>query len=654
MLAKFTITIALLGLAAAIALAGAQARASEVRLTVSPDKTGPAISPYVYGQFIEHLGRCIRQGIWAEMLRDRKFLQEPGKSWQVVKPEGAALEAYLDPAAGYAGDHGMVLWLRSPANGRCGIEQGGLGVVSGKEYVGYAILAHAAAPSPVEVRLQWGEGPDAGQTVRLEPGSTYRKLEFRFKAGRTTDDARLSVALTAPGQLWIGCLSLMPADNVGGMRPDTLALIRQIASPITRWPGGNFVSGYNWRDGIGDRDRRPPRWERAWSDIEDNDFGLDEFLAYCREVKTEPYICVNAGLGSATDAADQVEYANGSVRTAMGALRAANGNPKPYGVVWWGVGNEMFGDWQLGNVPVERYADRHNAFVAAMRARDPKIKIIAVGAPGPWNDGVVERCAASMDLLSGHHYSGRGFRLPMSDEDRAKYAAAFPTYSASVAAGIRGIVEDFRKRLSPEKPALQKIKLAIDEWGIVRDWNPQPDGMGVGAFEHYYCLGDAIAAARGMHEILRNADIVEMANWAQLVNVIATIKTSRTEAVMDPVGYVLSLYEGNLQGTLLPVEAPEGSPLDVVGAKDPKTGDIAVAIVNYSLTEDITVNLEIPSAAERSALVWRIQGRSFADTNIPGRPEAVRLRPTRGTILPGAVEAPRHSITVVRYAAGKR
>jgi alpha-N-arabinofuranosidase len=527
-------------------------------------------------------------------------------------------------------------------------------VVSGKEYIGYAMIAQTASKAPVEVTLRWGDAPNEAQTVRLEPGPTYRKMDFRFKAGRSTDDASLSITLTAPGCVWLGCLSLMPANNLRGMRPDTLDLIKQIAPTIVRWPGGNFVSGYNWRDGIGERDRRPPRWERAWNDIEDNDFGLDEFMDFCREVKTEPHICVNTGLGGARDAAEEVEYANGSVRTPMGSLRAANGHARPYGVVWWGVGNEMFGDWQLGHVPVERYADRHNAFVAAMRERDPGIKIIAVGAPGPWNDVILGRCAGSMDLLSGHHYSSRDLRMPLSEQDLKTYAERFPAYSASVAEGVRNIVNDFRRRLGKGNKGTDRIRLAVDEWGIVRDWNPAPDGPGIGSFEHYYCLGDAIAAARGINEILRNADVIEMANWAQLVNVIAAIKTSRTDVAMDPVGYMLAVYGGNLRGMLVPVEGPANVPLDVVAARDPATGELAVAIVNYSLTEDMRVELVIPAGVERSSLVWQIHGRSFADTNVPGQPEKVTLRPTRVIILPGTFDAPRHSITVVRYSTGKK
>lgn len=639
---------------ALVAAGAVMAQMRDVKVTVDPTKPGAAISPYIYGQFIEHLGRCIRQGIWAEMLRDRKFLQEPGKSWEVVKADGADFDVFLDPAAAYAGDHGMALWLKGAASGPCGIRQSGLGVVAGKEYVGYAYIAHAATPSPVDVRLQWGDGPDAGQTIRLEPGRTYRQLAFRFKAGATADNATLSITMTAPGNLWIGCVSLMPADNVRGMRPDTLALIKQIAPPITRWPGGNFVSGYNWKDGIGPRDRRPPRWERAWSDIEDNDFGLDEFMAFCREVKTEPYICVNAGLGSAADAAEQVQYANGSEKSQWGAVRAANGNPKPYGVVWWGIGNEMYGDWQLGNVPAERYAYRHNAFAASMRAEDPRIKIIAVGAPGRWNDVLLGTCAASMDLLSGHHYSGRGFRLPMSDDDAARYAERFPSYSASVAEGVRGLVNDFRKRLGQGNAAVDKVRLAIDEWGIVRDWNGTPDGPGIGAFEHYYCLGDALAVARGMNELLRSADVVAMANWAQLVNVIATIKTSRTAAVMDPAGYVLAVYGGNLRGNILPVDVPKDVPLDSVASYEPAGKTLGIALVNHSLTEDLRVQLDVPGLGIRTAQAWTLTARHLTDTNVPGESERVTLRSLRGVALPGVVDVPRHSLVVLRYTGDIR
>ncbi|MBM4030684.1 MAG: hypothetical protein FJ291_02740 [Planctomycetes bacterium] len=635
----------------ALLIAGASvgaAGAAEISLDTA--KPGPALSPYLYGQFIEHLGRCIRDGIWAEKLKDRKFLLEPGKSWQVAKPEGAAFEAFHDAAGAYCGDKCLALWLREAKGGPCGIRQGGIGLLAGKEYVGYAVLANIGESAQIEVRLAWGSGAEDGQSVVLDKvGRTYARFPLRFKAGATTDAATLSVLLTKPAYVWLACLSLMPADNVKGMRADTLELIKRLNSPITRWPGGNFVSGYDWKDAIGDRDRRPPRWERAWNDVEDNDFGLDEFMAFCREVATEPYIAVNTGLGSVADAADEVEYANGPATSRWGSERAKNGNTAPYGVVWWGIGNEMYGGWQLGNVPVERYALRHNAFVQAMRARDSRIKVIAVGAPGRWNDVVVPLCAAHTDLLSGHHYTERRLKLPFSPEDAKKCEEGFVAYSGHVAGGVRGLVADFRRRLGKGNPAVDRLRLAVDEWGIVREWNPAPDPPGVGAFEHYYTLADAIATARAVHELIRSADLVAMANWAQAVNVIGAIKTTRNHACLDPAGHVLALYRAHLLGELVPVAVTGGGTVDAVAALDKKTGALAIGLINFSPNQEAAVALRFPADLKPpKAAAWRINGPSLGATNAPGQPETVTTEKLPALLpLDAPIPLPAHSVTIL-------
>jgi alpha-N-arabinofuranosidase len=502
----------------------------------------------------------------------------------------------------------------------------------------------------LEARLSWGEGIAEQQTVPLTGlGREYRRIPFRFKAGGTTESATFSIRLVKPGLVWIGCVSLMPADNVKGMRADVLALIKQLNSPITRWPGGNFVSGYDWKDGIGERDQRPPRWERAWNAVEDNDFGLDEFMRFCAEVRTEPYVAVNTGLGSARDAADEVEYATGSSHSRWGAERARNGHPKPYQVAWWGIGNEMFGDWQLGNVPVERYALRHNSFVAAMKAKKPDLKIIAVGSPGRWNDILLPISAAQTDLLSGHHYTERKFKVPFTPEDAAKYEKSFAAYSGSVMEGVRRLVADYRQRLASGNPELNRVRLAIDEWGIVRDWNPAPDGPGVGPFEHYYPLGDGLASARALHELIRSADLVSMANWAQTVNVIGAIKTSRNHAVLDSVGHLLALYRAQVGGSLVPVKLSAEAPVDAVVALDQKTGRLAVGLVNYSPAEEVVLSLKAGGGAlPRTAQAWRINGPSLAAINVPGRPEVVTTQTLPSVDLGESIHLPAHSITVLK------
>ena len=155
-------------------------------------------------------------------------------------------------------------------------------------------------------------------------------------------------------------MSLMPADNVRGMRADTLALLKELDAPVYRWPGGNFVSGYNWRDGLGDPDRRPPRKNPAWKGVEHNDFGIDEYMAFCRMLGTEPYITVNSGLGVVQTAVEELQYANAAATTPMGKLRAENGHAEPYRVRFWAIGNEMYGNWQLGHMPLEKYVQKHN------------------------------------------------------------------------------------------------------------------------------------------------------------------------------------------------------------------------------------------------------------------------------------------------------
>ena len=165
---------------------------------------------------------------------------------------------------------------------------------------------------------------------------------------------------------------------------------------------------------------------------------------------------------------------------------------------------------------------------------------------------------------------------------------------------MRRLVADYRQRLASGNPELNRVRLAIDEWGIVRDWNPAPDGPGTGAFEHYYPLGDALASARALHELIRSADVVAMANWAQTVNVIGAIKANRNYAVMDTVGHLLALYRAQFGGSLVPVNLGAEVPVDVVAALDRKTGCLSLGLVNYSPAEEVVLPLKAAGGANGS------------------------------------------------------
>ena len=241
-------------------------------------------------------------------------------------------------------------------------------------------LSARHAGSKVTVALIWGDGANDRQAIAIPALTTvYKKFPLAFTAQADTADAAFEITGTGSGDFHIGAVSLMPADNVQGFRPDTIALLRQIHSGFWRLPGGNFLSDWSWYDSVGDIDKRPPMFDYAWNAMQTNDVGMDEFMTLCKLIGTEPYITVNAGFGDAHSAAEEVEYMNGSVNTRLGAMRARNGHPEPYHVKFWDIGNEPYGAWQLGRTDLKYYVLKHNEFAKAMRKADPSITLLASG-----------------------------------------------------------------------------------------------------------------------------------------------------------------------------------------------------------------------------------------------------------------------------------
>ena len=173
-----------------------------------------------------------------------------------------------------------------------------------------------------------------------------------------------------------------PLSDAQGFRRDVLDAIRPLRIPILRWPGGNFVSGYHWIDGVGPKSERPRKSELAWLAEEPNRFGTDEFIAYCRAIDAEPFICVNMGSGTMDEAQAWVEYANGTGNTHWANLRRRHGHAEPYGVRYWGLGNEMWGSWQIGNSSAEDYVKKARSFATVMKRTDPTIQLIGCGKDG--------------------------------------------------------------------------------------------------------------------------------------------------------------------------------------------------------------------------------------------------------------------------------
>jgi alpha-N-arabinofuranosidase len=193
-----------------------------------------------------------------------------------------------------------------------------------------------------------------------------------------------------------------------GYRRDVLQAAKDLRIPILRWPGGNFVSGYHWTDGIGPREERPRKTELAWLSEESNRFGTDEFIEYCRLLGAEPYICVNMGTGTMEEAQAWVEYCNGTGDTYWANLRRENGHEEPYNVKYWGLGNEMYGEWQIGALSAEDYVRKAREFAKVMRWTDPSIELVGCGLSGltDWDRVVIEGLAPFVDYHSVHIYTG--------------------------------------------------------------------------------------------------------------------------------------------------------------------------------------------------------------------------------------------------------
>ncbi|KPK93114.1 hypothetical protein AMJ80_06160 [bacterium SM23_31] len=594
-------------------------------IVIDAASTREPISKYIYGQFIEHLGRCIYGGLWAEMIGDRKFyydFQNENSPWRVTGDTSVVSMVREDS---FVGEQTPQIAL--PGDGSAhGLKQGELGLIKDMGYEGRIIISGEPGAAPVEISLMWGDGEQDMETVLVENiGNEYKTVPLRFVSKKSTDSGSIEIISRGRGSFRIGTVSLMPENNIDGFRSDVLALLKELDAPVYRWPGGNFVSGYDWKDGIGDRDRRPPRKNPAWQGIEPNDVGIHEFITLCRLIDTEPYVTVNTGLGGAESAAQEVEYCNGSIDTPMGKLRAENGHPEPFKVTWWAVGNEMYGSWQLGNVPVEQYVKKHNSVVEAMRTVDPDILLVAVGSVGRWDQAILAGCADYMDYISEHFYC----------QERPGIIA----HAVQAPGQVRRISQVMREYRSTI-PALtgKDIRIAMDEWNYW--YGPHV----YGELGTRYFLKDALGIAEGLHEYYRNSDIVFMANYAQTVNVIGCIKTTKTEAAFATTGLVLKLYRNHF-GTV-PVDiggTPE--PLDVTAAWSDDRTKQTVAIVNPT-RERYNIPFELSGASlTGKGTRWLITGDEMA-YNEPGKKPVVTIQEKQVNNITGNFEVPPISISL--------
>ena len=433
-----------------------------------------------------------------------------------------------------------------------------------------------------------------------------------------------------------------PFADAAGLRSDVRAAIDGLGVTNIRYPGGNFVSGYRWQDGIGPIADRPARSDLAWGAIDPNTFGTDEFIRFCRTIGAEPYLVVNCGDGDLREARDWVEYCNGTADTSLVRLRAANGSTDPHRVRYWGIGNEVDGSWQIGAKDPAEYARAYHEFAKVMRWTDPTIRLIA-SATSDWDGDIVERVQLLVedsrdliDYLSIHWYVG--------DEsgDSAAYLATSETIEARLSA-YEGLARAMTLR-TPGRPA---IPIAVDEWNVWYRTTGDRAGTPPHLLEERYDLQDALVVAMHLNAFIRHAATVRMANLAQLVNVIAPIVTTPEGIVRQTIYHPFALFSATT-GTRALDAWWDGDTfsagghaavrtLDVSASLDPAAGRLSVHVVNRQPTAALETCLELSGGRLGEAVeVTTITGPDLRSGNTPEAPDVVAPTYERLQIPPGA------------------
>lgn len=670
----------------------------------SSDRLNP-ISELLYGHFAEFMFENIKQGLWAELLVNRGFentAPPPAAAhyWERYPdtrnhPNGFLMggEVLGVSEQGYPPvieNRAQVLANLLPSQSGHGIYQSGIPVRAGVTYVG-SIWLRATGASRTPDGPQTGGDFGGGLRVSLEEDrsggdvyasteiegitSDWTKFDFELPAQVSDPRARFVLTVVGTGAIWIDQVSLMPGDAEAGLRPDVMAKIRALRPAFMRWPGGNVAQDYHWQWGIGPRDERPLWVNMSWDDDpEPADFGTLEYLEFCRRVGAEPNIVVNVeGRGAtvvealalratgkdirtasrpatAEEAAAWVEYVNGPAESQFGKLRARDGHPEPFGVKYWEIGNEIWGDWVRGHSDAATYARNARRYIRAMREVDPDISFIAVGDESlEWNRIVLEAVGDEIDWLAIHHYR------PKPDDPQ--------TFGALMARPLwyerlYGQIRDQIRQAVPDRD----VGVALNEWNTT---------FGI---PRQHTMESALYGARLMNVFERQGDLIRMSAVSDLVNGWpgGIIQASKHDVFTTATYSVIEAYSRNRGDWRVQTQAlcelshdtgdaalGETVPaLDVVASTNAAGSVLFVKAVNTSAETVIQARVELTSAEIEfagQASLTTITAPGLDVANSFGEPDRISARDSElaasGQSM--VLDLPKHSVTVMRVGISR-
>jgi alpha-N-arabinofuranosidase len=469
--------------------------------------------------------------------------------------------------------------------------------------------------------------------------------------------------------------------DANGFRKDVIDEIGQMNVPIMRYPGGNFVSGYDWLHGVGPKDKRPTVLERAWNSLEPNQFGTNEFIDWCKLVKTEPLLGTNFGTASAESTVALMEYCNVEKGTRWSDLRREHGYAQPHNVKYWCLGNEMDGPWQIGHMPAREYGRKARDAARQMRIIDPTTQLIACGSSNTnmpnymvWDREVLEECYDQVDAISLHNYYGNTQQQTGGDAQR--YVAMNLDMERQILE--IGAVCDYVQALQNSP---KRLWLSFDEWNV---WYRARGGRFANGnrtfaphlLEEVYNLEDALLVGGFVNTLIRQAERVRVGCLAQIINVIAPLMTNADKVLRQSIyyPYVWSLQyahskvldvqvESDAYDARPPIGGTGGPPradspkvpyLDAVATMHPGNGQVSLFMLNRDMNAEREVTIDWRETAPTRVLACQtLTGSDLKAHNTFEQPNTVQPQ-TLDAPRPGAkmtFKLPARSYTVAHLAA---
>jgi alpha-N-arabinofuranosidase len=619
---------------------------------------------YLFGQFIEHEHNTIDDGLLAELLHDRKF-EEGDRDGNGVSagwvPEERVQDRYwelrdgrcvndrysIDHNVYYGGGASQRIQIAGSGSNHASVYQIGLQLAKDRKYAFYVYLRKTGTGKGF-VEVDKLKGPAYFHKDFDLAASGWAKYTAEFFIPEDTKEARLRIGFAGTGTFWLDSASLMPADNVGGIRHDVIEALKPIHVSVLRYPGGCYADYYHWKNGVGPRDKRPDKWSTVWHEWVSNDFGTDEYMEFARMLGYDGHITVNYTSATAQEAAEWVQYANGAADTPMGRLRAQNGHADPYGIKLWAIGNEapaLCSEQYTGGTTIQDYGRRFNEYSTAMKKVDPSIETFAssVGYPD-WVRQLLTTVPTPYLAIS--IYTGSyGETTTICDQNKF----------------YRGVVAepaDFTRKLeaniaSPGNLLPEKPFFAITEFNSW--WLPEtqdPD----------YRLANALYFAGVFHSLLRHSQQIYLAEDCSLINVQGVVEVNPVAIKLTPPYFAYILYSNHIGSEVLQTEATvppvsfdsKLTALDAIATRSPDGHKLYVAVVNRALDEAVStqINLKGWQAAGNPAQVYELNGKTWDAFNPYGNTDNVNIaqRTVDMTQSTFSYRFPPHSATVVEVS----